>query len=399
MSTRVRGLPALGAALAAGESEMMIGLTQAQPLMLRAFDCNVNLEGSGGLGAGVDLGDLDGDGDLDIVLSAGRHFGGRSRIYFNAGDGSFPVARDLPSKLHPDGLYWGYGVQLADLDGDDDLDIAIGTDKGATKDIHFNDGQGNFTVGGTFGNPRMPTRNLALADMNEDGKIDIVVPNRGTQNFIFLNDGDGGFSESRPFGTGNDSTTTVAVGDLNGDGKPDLALANRDGQQSVVYLNDGRGGFDEARPFGPENGDTRAVAVGDLNGDGHVDLVASHALVGSFIYINDGQGNFPQSTTFAFPPDLTFSLAIADLNGDGFMDIVAGNHMFDAATSSAVYFNEGEGASFQEVRFGWVEGPGLVVDYAVAVGDLNADGFPDIVSARSSGQSGSVACLSSPESR
>jgi len=110
-----------------------------------------------------------------------------------------------------------------------------------------------------------------------------------------LNDGKRGFAQKRTFGGPNDSTVTVVIADVNGDGKPDLVILRRDGQQSVALINDGNATFSNPRPFGPADADTPAVAAADLNGDGYPDIVACHLGLGRFVYLNDGHGSFSVS--------------------------------------------------------------------------------------------------------
>ncbi len=355
--------------------------TTAQPPagspVLRSFDLFIPLERSGDHSAAISLGDLNGDGNLDIVLSTGRHWASPIRLYLNDGKGNFPAFTNVGDRG-----YKSYGVPLADLNGDGFLDIAAGTDSPDDKPVFFNDGRGHFKLAGTVGDPKMPTRNIAVADLNGDGYPDIVLANRGVQSYVYLNDGKGGFRARRAFGGADDSSVTVVVADVDGDGKPDLIVAKRDGQQSVAYINDGAGNFGDARPFGPERGDTRAVAAGDLNGDGFVDIVACDLNSGTYIYWNDGHGHFSRATSLAPKLDQLYSLAIADMNRDGRLDIVAGN----VEQANDVYFNLGAGGAFRKVPFG--EAKADLASYGLAIGDVNKDGYPDIAIARTGGPSG-----------
>ena len=111
------------------------------------------------------MGDLDGDGDLDLVLAKGRHTPIRDRVLLNDGTGGF-VALDFGPTADRT-----YTAALADLDGDGDLDILTSNDTPDRKLVYLNNGKAKFTVAGTWGVPEWSTRNAALADLNGDGGL------------------------------------------------------------------------------------------------------------------------------------------------------------------------------------------------------------------------------------
>ena len=205
------------------------------------FDHAVALEKKSETTANASLGDLDGDGDLDIVLAKGRHWTLVDLVLLNDGKGRFGLWHNVSDKADRT-----YTAALADLDGDGDLDLVVGNDAPDTKVVYFNDGKGHFSFAGTFGEAKWPTRNVTVVDLNGDGRPDIVVANRGgnedaNANYICLNDSRGRFQTCRPFS--NQSATTIAAGDINGDGLPDLVVPHRDDGQSYIFINNGKGGF------------------------------------------------------------------------------------------------------------------------------------------------------------
>ncbi len=185
--------------------------------------------------ANASLGDLNGDGNLDIVLAKGRHWPLPDVIFFGDGKGHFRPGPPLPNK--PDR---SYSAPLADLNGDGTLDMVISNDAPDPKVILLNDGKGNFRVGGTFGDPHWPTRNVSLGDLNGDGVPDIAVANRPGPAQICFNDGKAHFT-CRPLGP--ETSATILIGDMDGNGSRDVIVPCRDDCQSVIYFNDGKGNF------------------------------------------------------------------------------------------------------------------------------------------------------------
>jgi len=319
--------------------------------------------------ASVRLGDVDGDGDLDAVIANGRHWPQQNYLFLNQGRGKFSVMRPLGVDQAT-----SYACELADLDGDGDLDMAIGNDM-ALGQILLNDGAGNFASAGPFGKVAS-VRSLAVEDIDSDGDNDILVTCRGMQNQIYLNDGNASFKPGPTYGTSTDSTIDVAVADINQDGHQDLVLANRDQQPSAVLLNDGKLDFSKRLPFGSGKGQSRAVACGDLNGDGKLDWATGNIGQPNTVYLGDGKGGVLKSLNFGAADSRSYAIALADLNSDGQLDIVVGN----AGQPNAVFFNEGRASRFREEAFG-----GANATYGLCTGDVNGDGYTDVTVANSDG--------------
>src|SRR5262245_7951609 len=202
----------------------------------RSFNTVIKLETTSETSANVSMGDLDGDGDLDIVLAKGRHDPLRDRVLLNDGKGGF-VASDLGPTADRT-----YTAALADLDGDRDLDVVISNDTPDRKLIYLNNGKGVFSVSGTWGVPEWSTRNAAVADLNGDGLMDIIAAIRPGPSFVCLNRGRGRF-DANCISIPAESATSIVPADFDRDGFIDLAVPSRDGDQSRIYFNDGKAGF------------------------------------------------------------------------------------------------------------------------------------------------------------
>ena len=203
---------------------------------LRTFKTVIALETSSEDSANVSMGDLDGDGDLDLVLAKGRHTPLVDRVLLNDGTGRF-VASDLGPIADRT-----YTAALADIDGDGDLDALVSNDTPDRKLVYLNNGKGRFTVAGTWGVAEWSTRNAAVADLNGDGKIDVIAANRPGPSFVCLNQGGGRFA-SDCISIPAESATSIVPADFDKDGFIDLAVPSRGGGQSHIYFNDGKAGF------------------------------------------------------------------------------------------------------------------------------------------------------------
>ncbi len=325
--------------------------------------------------ASIWFGDIDGDGDQDVVLANGRHWPGQNRIFINDGKGDFSVERNLIDQKDKT-----YATPLADLDGDGDLDVVVGNDRQPSY-VLLNDGKGNFRksqqIGGLF-----PTRSITLADIDKRNGIDILVTNRGEPNQIFFNDGKANFKKSKQFGARKDSTIDVAIADLNGDGHNDLALANRDGQQNMVYFGDGRGEFPESAKYGSGTDETRGVAVADFDQDGKLDILNANIGEPNAIYFGDGKGGFQRRAKFGGNAN-SYHLQCVRLNRDDKeLAIIVAN----VGSQNAIYVHSDKGL-FKKSLFGGkptLFGFGRsAATYCVAAADIDGDGVIEIATANS----------------
>ena len=338
---------------------------------IRTFNTAIQLETTAETSANVSMGDLDGDGDLDLVLAKGRHDPLRDRVLLNDGKGRF-VASDLGPTADRT-----YTAALADLDGDRDLDVVISNDTPDRKLIYLNNGKGVFSVGGTWGVPEWSTRNASIADLNGDGRMDIIAANRPGPSFVCLNRGNGRF-DANCISIPAESATSIVPADFDKDGFIDLAVPSRDGGQSRIYFNDGKAGFARTTAFGPARATARVGAAADFNGDGSLDLAVGDERARSLIvYLNDGKGQLTAGFSVVDNTRTPYALAAGDLNNDGSPDVVFGF----LQGPHAIFFNDGTGRAFTQTAFGDRQGDA----YGFALGDIDGDGFQDVALARSGG--------------
>jgi outer membrane protein assembly factor BamB len=328
-----------------------------------------NLEESVETSANASLGDLDGDGDLDIVLVKGRHWPLHNRVLFNDGQGKFE-GRNLGARADR-----SYSAALGDIDNDGDLDIVVSNDNPDDKLVYKNDRRGNFVQAGTWGESTWNTRNIGLADLDGDRYPDLVVANRKSRSFVILNDGQGNFNKDRWQVIPAESATTIITADFNGDGLIDLAVPHRDRGVSRIVFNDEKMGFQNTATFGPAVSSARACAAADLNADGAVDLILGDERLGTMVCLNDGKGGFSQPANVGNSDLTAYAIAVGDMNLDQRPDLVIGY----SSGGTRVYLNDGSGVRFEELLVG--DGQGAV--YGIAIGDTNADGRNDIVQGRS----------------
>jgi len=344
----------------------------------RSFSRVMLLEEKGETSASVSVGDLNGDGLTDIVLAKGRHWPLHDRVLLNDGKGGF-IASNLSDE--PDRTY---SAALADIDLDGDLDIVVSNDTPDPKKLFKNDGKGHFTAAGSFGEARWETRYVTLADLDGDRYPDIVAANRADDpkspvpSFVCRNNQKGEFPTCDPLRAG--SATSIVAADFDGDGALDLFVPHRDGGQSLVLWNNGKGSFNSSTNVGPTAVWSRMGAAGDFDGDGRLDLaVIEERSKAAFVIRNSGNRQFGELVKLPGAAREPYALAVADLNRDGKLDIIVGH----VELPGSIYFNLGSGR-FREIA--WNDGKGVV--YGMAFADMNGDGWPDIIAARSDAPNG-----------
>ncbi|MDQ2771363.1 MAG: IPT/TIG domain-containing protein [Bacteroidota bacterium] len=268
----------------------------------------------------ITLADVDGDGDLDLMTSGTTTASGSdmNQVYtrLNNGSGVFGTSRATQVNVRPT------HTVLGDLDGDGDLDMLTAA---AQASLNFNDGSGNFTNNGNYITNTTAT-DVALADVDGDGDLDALVAN-GSQVSVRLNNSRGVFSGTYNVPMGG-ATTKLVVGDVDGDGDLDLATSSSATSTVSVRLNNGDGTFggggDYSLAFAP-----KTLALGDVDGDGDLDLVTagnnpsmSYAAAGQVgVRLNNGSGAFSGGSDVGSGGSQPF-VALGDMDGDGTLDLL-----------------------------------------------------------------------------
>lgn len=333
------------------------------------------------------VGDCNNDGNPDIVLACGTCCGsqpsplsGHVMILLGDGRGGFTRAKGSPVTVAPSARK----VALGDMNKDGKLDILVALHDSYEVTFLLGDGRGGFAPAPASpvlaGNgPRSHTHDIAVADVNGDGNLDVMTTNANDNTVsVLLGDGRGGFAQAAgsPVRAGRHPYDVVTFHDVNGDGKLDLITPNLQGNAVTVMIGDGKGGFASSNgsPFalGPRPG---YVAVADLNDDRKPDIIATHdddPLVA--VLLGDGAGGFtPASSSMIQPSSAVWGTAIADMNDDGKKDLVMGGSV---GNSVVVLLGDGKGG-FAPASCSPLSA-GRLTNY-IALGDFNKDGKPDIV--------------------
>ena len=214
------------------------------------------------------LGDLNGDGKLDVVVA--NQSANTISVLLGNGLGGFGAKTDFGAGSAP------ASVALGDLNGDGKLDAAVANSGSNTVTYFLGTGSGELGARPDLDAAFGPT-SIAIGDLNRDGALDLAVANSGSASLsVWLGTGN---VFAAPFGARNDipavgSLSSIAIADLNGDGRLDLVVTSPPGDVATM-LGDGSGGFSGTPVVYGLGGFAHAVATGDVNGDGKLDLAVA----------------------------------------------------------------------------------------------------------------------------
>ena len=346
----------------------------------------------------VALVDVDGDGDLDAVLAVEMS---ANRLYINDGQGHFTWKQGaLGTKAHDT-----EHVLSADFNRDGYPDLIFVAEEDHAHQL-FLGGAGGVFTDASDRLPKMSEGNgLAVGDVNGDGLPDIVIgnsaeerpgkPRASGQNFLWLNDPKqpGTFIDATAthLPAYEDDTQDIALADVDGDGDLDMVVAN-ESPPNRLLLNDGKGHFREApkalqllTPL-----ETREVHVFDANGDGRPDILFLNLTSNNKkwdkdpqarLLINKGRGKFRDETKTRLPENRFSSWGgmVMDFNHDGYPDLIVG--AIDVPGFKPLqlraYANDGKGR-FSDVTATVMPAATVGRSWSMAKGDVNVDGVEDL---------------------
>jgi len=312
----------------------------------------------------IATGDLDNDGDLDVV-AANYAPAGTVQVLLNNGAGTFSSGPAVPTGVGTRAL------ALADVDNDGDLDLLATVGASNAVAVRLNNGTG--TLGGTLSVtiPDSP-EDLALADLDGDGDLDLVTVGFNGSASVRLNNGAGlfGGGQRLALATGGYS---VALADLDNDGDVDFVAGGVSSLACAIFYNNGSGTFAPGQLV-PVANSPNELLLADVDADGYPDLVVVQS-TGSIvtIFANSGGGTFNTGVNYPIGPFGTPSgLAVGDVNSDALPDLL----VQESSATVAVLLNVGRGI--------FVAAPSVAVGQVprrLLLADLDGDRDLDLLTA------------------
>ncbi len=316
------------------------------------------------------LGDLDGDGDLDLVTG---NLSQVNRVYLNNGNGTFASGSDVDTPTTST-----YDVSLGDVDGDGDLDFIAGD--GGRNQLYLGNGNGTFASGSDVATTSRTTRSASLGDIDGDGDLDLVTGNQGWTNRFYLSNGNGTFASGSDVDTPVNTGMGMPLGDVDGDGDLDIVVGNYSAVNRV-YLNNGVTLSSTSPTANANNIATTSNISPTFSQSMNVGSSSTFVVHGGMTGQRAGSYSGASSTTLTFDPTSDFKAGekvvvtlTASLTATGGDVLAARVFEFRAATSTgpAIFSNVSQDVDAATNN-----------TLATSFGDLDADGDLDLVTGNS----------------
>jgi hypothetical protein len=367
----------------------------------------------------VAIADVNGDGKPDLLVAdycGSSKFNacplgestGMVSVLLGNGDGTFQ-----PPLTYSSGGFYAIAVLVADLNADGKPDLIVANGCTEEPDVCPTEGSVGVLLGngdGTF----QPVQTAAtggapfamtVADVNKDGKPDVIVANQGGGNGgdgsvgVLLGTGTGAFHTLQIYDSGGKEADFVIVTDVNNDGKPDVLVTNFSVsvfcQACVgnlgVLLGNGDGTFEQVLTY-PADGFASGFVVADMNGDGIPDVIVNEGGIfngGMFsVLLGNGNGSFRSAVAYSTGGGYNYLPSVVDVNGDHKLDVIVPNGQFcsgfkRSAGCVAILLGNGDGTLQPPVLYAASGGAGWLT-----VADLNEDAIPDVAFVGQGGGSG-----------
>jgi hypothetical protein len=277
----------------------------------------------------IEVGDFNHSGHLGLAI--GELQNEAAVILLGNGDGSF--VSSSASFANAGGASIG-AINAADFNADGNLDLAIVNGLGEPSPVVLGYGNGAFNAAGTLYSGGF-SAGAAVGDLNEDGKLDVIVASggvhanssQGSGVTVSLGNGDGTFTmaSGSPLAVGN-SLSAIVAADFNGDGKLDVAVTDSGGNAVMILLGNGDGTFGSPVTF-PVGTQPNAIVAGDFNNDGKLDLAVANFADGTVtLLLGNGDGTFTEAAGSPYAVGQgPYQIVAADFNGDGKLDLALAN--------------------------------------------------------------------------
>jgi phospholipase C len=313
--------------------------------------------------------DFNGDGNLDLaVANANTH---SIQIMLGNGNGTFTAGASF--SVGSSAVSVPTSIVVGDFNGDGIPDLLVGVSPDSTIEVFLGQGGGNFTLVNTLTSVVNPA-SMAVADFNQDGYLDFVVSNAQDNTVtVFLGKGNGSFwITSNPLATALSNPVQVAVSDFNDDGVPDVLILNANNSTLTLLPGKGTGIFGNAAAAVKLTGTPTGIAVGDFNRDGKMDIAVVSASGTVTVFLGNGNNTFQTGVSYATGAGAD-SIAVGDVNGDGFLDLVTAN---SSAGTVSVLLGTGTGTFGTHTDYNAGAGAQSIV-----IGDFNNNGKLDFATA------------------